>query len=426
MSISMRIGSQPKLVLFKLLLCLLFLTFSSAVSAETLDLNKIPKLKEYDFSANGEFEKNTRIEKEENPYDDKYISYEFRVPKKWTENSERSALTKVKIPQGRRADSQALGLGAMGLSSNVLGILGKYVGPPTNLLRSHVVVEAQELGYEISARNWFVQFILKNGFTLAGYTEKSSDELEALYVEVINDQSYIVRTRVVINGPRLIMFRHYLPQENYDEEKLSQAQIVASLKLLNPVDEGIEKRQEYGFLDQSYFNYPVSWEFTAKPIYSIERMSATLMQKKGDKDSPLVLEGQIKIAVTSRLLKTTLAEETEKFRSSIAIKNYTLGDFIENIPVTYDKSITMGQTQAYKLVPANPVSMKSYEFMVSVMQGNDYYYIISLLTPSREQDFYNWSRNLEAFRIVVETTRRSNVKLPTIDTNDPYFDYLKE
>jgi len=410
MSTSTRTANRPKSVLLSILLSF-FVVLSLPAYAETLDLKKVPKLKEYAAPNAEEFKKVTRVEKEVLPYNDDYISYEFRIPKKWTGNSE--------LPELKGVD------GAQGLSVNVLGILGKYVGAPNNLLRSRIIVEAQDLGYEISAKNWFVNFVLKNGFTLSGFTEHSRSKLEALYVEVQDDQPYVVRTLVLINGPRLIMFRYFLPQENYESEKLGQAQVTSSFKLLNPVNESIEKQKEFGFLDQSYFNYPISWDFAAKPIYSIERMSATMMQKN-EKDSPQVLEGQIKLHVISRLLKTTIAEETTKFRDSVKIDNYTIGKFIENLDFAYDKSIRDGKTQVYELVPSDPVSMKSYEFVVSIMQGDDFYYITSLITPSREQDFYNWSRNIEAFRVVTESVRRSNIKIPDIDVKDPYYDYMKE
>jgi len=373
-----------------------------------IGLKKVPPLSARTFLPQPAFEKATKVESEAAPYNDKYIPYEIRIPKIWSDNVQ-GGIGELKT------DNKVL-------SDSILSILGKYIGKPKNLVTSNITVEAQILPYEINVRDWFVNFILKNGFALTGLTVKSERELEAMYVQVIDDQTYAVRTRVIINGPRLVMVRYYLPQDNFEDEKNMQAQVIASFKLLAPSTERIEKQLEYGFLDQSYFNYPASWAIRTKSIYSVERMSAQLYQEIVGSD-PTILDGQIKINVISRLLKTSLADEVKDFRDKTNIPGYSIGPLIENIDYKYDDSIQTGKSQAYQLIPKDKAAMKNYEFIVTVMQGADFYYITSLITPSRDQDFMIWARNMETLRIVNESVRRSNVH---IDPNDPYFDYLKE
>ena len=314
------------------------------------------------------------------------------------------------------------------LSARVLGIVGRYVGAPVNLVRSYITIEAQTLNYEISAQNWFVNFILSNGFSLTALTEKNSREVEALYVQVEGDQTFVVRTRVVLNGQNLMVIRYYLPQENYETEHAQQEQVMSSFRLLLPVNEKIEKQAQYGFLDQSYFNYPESWALKEKNILSVERMSAVLFQAKQENEGKkrlIILEGHIKINVISRLLKTTLQQEIETFRANLKIPNYTVGKLIEQIQYDYDTSIKSGQAQVYTLTPSDPINMQEYEFLVTVMEGEDYYYITSMITPSRQEDFYTWAQNMEAAKIINESMRRNNISLE-YDPNDPYFDYLKQ
>lgn len=375
-----------------------------------IDLKKIPKVAEYAGVPQAEFEKSTKVVANDMPYNEELLGYEMRLPKDWTENVQKELGT-------------AIGSDEEELSSTVLGILGRYVAPPRNLYRSSVVVEGQGMGYEISVTSWFVNFILINGFSLTALTVKSERELEALYVQVEKDQTFIVRTRAMINGNRLVMARYYLPQENYDAEKVQQAQVINSFKVKNPSDSSIELHDTYGFLDQSYFNYPKSWRLKEKSIISIERMSATLFQERKE-EKKSILEGHFKIDVVSRLLKTTLPEEIERFRSKLKINNYTVGRLIEAVDYEYDPSIKYGKAQIYELEPTDKINMQSYELLVTVMQGDDYYYITSMITPSREQDYYSWARNMEAARVINESVRRFNY--PKIDPNDPYYDYLKE
>ncbi|PZO86105.1 MAG: hypothetical protein DI626_06915 [Micavibrio aeruginosavorus] len=390
-----------------------FLTLAPINSAIALsvDLKKIPAVRVYEEASPEQFKKTTEVIKDEKPYGDKLVGYEFRVPKGWSKN--------LQPPTAVLADNHKLG-------GNVLDILGRYIGPPTNLHRSYLVVEAQAMKYEIGAQHWFVNFIVSNGFSLSSLTEHDARKLDAVYVAVEKDKPYVVRARVLVNGARLILARYYLPQENYQEEAIQQSQVMDSFALVNPTQDRIEKQDEYGFLDQSYFNYPDSWTLRSREILSIERMSAEIFQKSMEEDSRRAnLEGYIKINAISRLLNTTLAQEVDKFRKGINVKGYKLGTLLEEVTYKYSSSIKSGKAQIYKLMPDDPVRMQPYEYLVTVMTGDDYYYITSMITPSREIDFYKWARNMEAMRIVNESLRRTNMVLD-YDANDPYFDYLKK
>lgn len=374
-----------------------------------IDLNKIPAIQTWEMLPQAEFESATKVEREDKPYKDDLLSYEIRLPKDWTANVQ-EASKELKVTDKKMSDT-------------VLSILARYIGPAKNLTRSYISVEALQLSSEIGVKNWFVNFVLRNGFSLDGLSEHSDMEVEALYVQVINDQTYAVRTRVMINGARLIMVRYYLPQDNFVEERSQMAQVIGSFKLLSPSTKRIEGQKTYAFLDQSYFDYPDTWGLRGKPIYSIERMNATIYQQQVLPSQETVLEGQIKVDVVSKLLKTTLAQEVKAFREGVNIRGYKVGKLIEPVKYTYDPSIKAANAQVYELVPQDPLTMKSYEFLVTIMEGADFYYITSMITPARDQEFLTWARNMETAKIVNQSMRRGNTKY---DPNDPYYDYLKD
>ena len=413
MSISMKTESPRKLPARFLLFLTCLLVWSASAQAQELgiDLKKIPKPAEQKLLPEAEFIKQTKKVVDAEPYNEPNIGYSLRLPKSWTDNTQVAPIVSS--------------VGKSMLSDTVLGIAGKYISAPRNLYRSYITVEAQTLTYEVSAQNWFVNFTLNNGFSLTALEERGSREVEALYVQVIKDQTYVVRSRVIMNASSLIVVRYYLPQENYEIERAQQEQVMDSFTLLQPTNERIEKQAQYGFLDQSYFNYPESWTLKEKNILSVERMNALLYQATRAKGTLVVLDGHIKILVISRLLGTTLPQEIAKFREELKIPKYKVGDMIENVKYDHDPSIKSSSAQIYRLVPDDPVNMKEYEFLVTVMTGDDYYYITSMITPSRQEDFYTWAQNMEAAKIINESMRRSNVSLE-YDPNDPYFDYLKE
>lgn len=376
-----------------------------------INTTTVPKIKPRTLLPEKEFEAATKKITEIDPYSEPKISYSMRIPKSWTDNDQKGMVGSQMVLSGR-----------------VLGIMARHVSAPKNLLRSYLQVEAQSLAYEISGENWLVNFILSNGFSLTAMTVHSGREVEALYVQVIKDQTYVVRARVLLNGPTLVLIRYYLPQENFEIERTQQEQVVSSFKLLNPTNERVEKQSTYGFLDQSYFSYPESWTLKERSILSVERMSALLYQAREELDerkkTRLVLEGHIRLHLISRLLKTTLEQEVETFRKNLNIPDYEIGRLIESVTYDYDPTIKSGKAQVYALAPKDKVHMQPYEFLVTIMQGDDYYYITSMITPSRQEDFYLWAQNMEAAKIINESVRRFNISLE-YDPNDPYYDYLK-
>jgi len=50
--------------------------------------------------------------------------------------------------------------------------------------------------------------------------------------------------------------------------------------------------------------------------------------------------------------------------------------------------------------------MLKYELWATILKNDDYYYIVTLLAPTREQEFFVWSRASEVYKIVLSTLRR--------------------
>ncbi len=428
MSILMKTANLRKFSKLKLLAAIFIacvLGHAGIALAVSIDPNKLPGVMIYPVDK--AFQENTNILKESSPQGGPLMAYEIHLPKGWSENAEGEAAepAQSKLKNLRKKDGAAFPVSQQpAISDTVLSFLGRYTAPPRNFARSYVVVEGQGLSYEISAMHWFVNFVLSNGFSLTAVTEDSHKEVDGIYVQIEKDQTYVVRARVIINGNRLIMLRYYLPQENYEEEQAEQGMVVSSFKLSQPSEQMIERQETYGFLDQSFFNYPASWTLKEKSILSIERMHALLFQSTSQNEK-LILDGHIKINVISRLLKTTLSQEIAAFRKNLVIEDYSVGNLIETIKFNYDPSVKYGKAQIYKLVPDDPVNMKDYEFFATIMQGSDYYYIVSMISPSREQDFFTWARNMEAYSIINQSIRRRKTTVTNV-APDPYYDYLKE
>lgn len=369
--------------------------FTAPAKATVGAISDIPALAAVEYMPEKDFDAATK-EVSETPFGDKALNFTVRLPKNWT--------AEVAVPS---LDGQE------GLSKRVLGEILRYVSPTRLERRSYFTLEALEQTYEVSARNWLINYLVGNGVTINALSEQSERVVEALYVQVHGDSTMAVRVKAIINGPRVVLARYYVPQQDFVGERVLQAQVIASFELPNVPEGGIEKWETYGFLDQSYFDYPASWKLSAPQIKSIERMRASLHTGKVE-NSP---DGQINVYVTSRLLDINLADEIKKYRDSfVKIPGYKLGKRIEEIKSPYHDNIEWGAMELYELTP-DSITMSKYELAVAVLQGDDYYYFIMMLTPARTVDFYVWSRNMRTFRIIAETMRRDPSARETYNQN---------
>lgn len=390
--ISMRL--YPLIIAFAVFLAV------PAAQATSFNMKKLPPLENPALMAQGDFESKTRLV-EETPYKDEALQYRVRLPIDW-----------------ERIDTQASGQDKGGLSRSVINRIAEFTSPAKLQRRSFFTVESQELTYEIGARNWFLNYFQDTGFTLEGVSQGESDNevVEATYFEVRGDISYHVRIKTIVNGSRIIIARFYVPVrpsneaaviKAQEEDLQMQAQSIASFKLTGTKLEQIEERSTHGFLDQTYFDYPVSWKLIAPKVVNVERMRAMVF-------NPGVagkMHGQINVHITSRYIDTTLGKEVKLYMDKLNIPDYKVGGVIERLDLPVHENVEQAQTEIYRMEPVKNY-MQHYELWVTLMQTEGFYYIITLLTPAREADFYQWARNARAYEIIVKTTRQFD---PSID-----------
>ncbi len=383
----MRVFIKSSIFVVTLFLVAGVLFVGGYVKAQHSDLNDVAPIELIEFIPEKEFKGKTKVI-EHTPNDDIHLGYQVRVPTDWGDNTAKQELT---------LDGSFLG-------KKVLSVIARYTSPANpQYPRSFFTVEGMQLTYEVGVKNWFVNYALTNGLSLERMTVKGKKELEAIYVEVKKDTAYIVRTKVVINGSKVIVARYYVAQQGYKSERIIQAQVIDSFQLLSLDSGSIEDLTTFGFLNQSYFDYPPSWQLDAPPVTTIEEMRAQLHNNIVEGK----LNGQIDILLNNRLAVSSRSEVIKKFREDFSVDNYTVDKLIESRDFEYHKDMSFGATQAYELNPTSS-SMLAYELWLSVLEGEDYIYLISLITPSRKDEFYTWAKNIESYKLIVKTMRRNN------------------
>ena len=364
---------------------LLATTFSYDVNAKQVQSYK--ELEEIQFMPEATFNDKTKLV-ENVPYDDPFLDYQIRLPKDF--ESVTSKLTAINFAEN--------------VSQQVLGVMSRYSSPPVNGVRSSFVLEALELTFEISARNWFINYIIVNGLSLDQVSIENETNVEAIYTEIIKDVTYNVRIKAVKNGPRIVMARYYMPQQLFEGNKVIQAQVIDSFKLNNTEKVDIEELKGYAFLDQTYMKYPASWKLEGPYIRSIDRMMARVYRKtKGDR-----LDGQINIYISKKDDEKKRSSEVAYYKEKMILNGYRLGEFLEKLDFEYQEEMKIGFTEAYTLNALNRQFL-DYEIWFSFLENKEYYYFISLYTPERDINFASWARNVEAYKILLENLRRNNI-----------------
>jgi len=406
---------------------LLAIVLNVSAFAQGFDPNKIEDIPTYKDKYSIElFERDSRLYKEI-PFGDKYLAYEVLLPRDWSKSEDH-------LNTSGRDDDVGM-INAPRVSRRLLGEVARYYGPSGLRAPARLEILAIELEHEITARNWFLHHVFRNGFTLQGMKVVSDRRVEGMYVVLERGTlAYKVRMVAEINGPRVIMATHFQPERNLSSEmaalarheggvqaltqkrkkelidKLSlsyytelaqQEYAMESFKFLNPEKAQVELTRTYSFLDLLSFDYPASWRLVNPEIYDVTEMSATIMNTFGEE----TLSGEIKISVISTELDTDIPTEISYINEDLEARHLFLKEVIEKPTkfITYDH-IFFDATEVYTL-DSRKQKILAHEFWISILVEDRYFYFVTMISPGRNVDFYNWARNTEAFEKVVETMR---------------------
>lgn len=358
----------------------------SAQAQKFLENYKIP-MPDIPLMPEAQFNEKTTVSTD-TPYSDKALAYEIRIGKDWS--------------KGRDSSSTNASVG-----NKILGELARFYGPPRLDQRSYITIKALKLDYQLTAEQWFIQYLLANSYTLQGIRTLDDRRVEAMYVYVEKDVTYQVRTMAQLNGKRAVIAQYYVPSTSWEEEKQMQAQTMASFKLLNHIEEDVEPMEKYHFLDIAELKYPVSWKLQADQLMSIDRLKITMLNIASEEVKHNIkyklLNGKMGVSLVSYHDMTSVSEEIKKLKDEFKKSGMALGDYIEaRTDFKLNSSMTALPVEVYEATDTGNDILK-YELWFLIMESGDYYYFVTLLTPSRDEDYFQWSKNTQTFRVVVQT-----------------------
>lgn len=328
-------------------------------------------------------------EYKEVPFGDESLSYKIRLPNDWIKETE-------------------AGLGSFSVSSKVFGNIARFHGAPKFTgNRSRFTIQVIGLDYQLTAEQWFLQHLLANGYSIQGFRMIDETEAEALFVMIDNSISYVVRASAHISGKSVVLAQHFLPIEWWDDSKVSQAHIVSSFSLLKKEQVFVEEMKFFHFLDVTELQYPASWEMRASPLRSIDNMNVQILNVVSRTNSKYgggvkFLNGKIDVNLVSVFVADSLEVEKQAYKESFIKAGLVIQDSLN----VEEKFVLNKQFSSFKIEAFEAIDTKNtvldYEVWLASFSAGDYYYFVSLLTPSRDDDFYVWSRNTQTYKLILK------------------------
>jgi hypothetical protein len=356
-----------------------------------------PKLNRDIKLSRKDFDKQTILIKE-TPFGDASLAYSLRMPTSWK---------KIQNNSFDQYDPSK--------AKDVLGVISEYVSPINIDQRSRFRVRAAQLPFAISAKDWVLNFMVINNYTLQGLDVVNQNRIAVQFVYIDNGTQFVSRAVIQRSGSRIAFAEIIMPVNIWATDRDNAVWSMVTFKLIAPSNESAEPMLSNSFVDIVKFSYPKSWLLYAPPITSIERMNATLINIRGGSEGreveslselfKLDLDGRMDITSLVKKDKTTLTTEMNALRGSLKDLQFTIGDYVERIKIEgLNKSILQSRTDVYKL--SSPAfKLIDYELWISVVETADRYYIVQTISIGRNNDFYAWARNKEALSLMLQSLK---------------------
>lgn len=326
-----------------------------------------------------------------------YLKYTVRLPKGWVKMASDTDVGESDVVQksGKELFQQ----------------VAKYVSPPDIDKRDMFLIHTLDLRGLISAKNWFINYMLTNGLSAEGMTVVSDREVDVQFTLLEKTGAFSVRGKVLISGPKVIFVEYKLAAEHQESHRDLQILGLKSFKLLAPDTSPAVHMETFSFIDIAKFDYPKAWILYTPNITTVDRMEASIINLKGnelvgrqdfDTDN-LQLDGRVDVTVVARGPDVTIAGELDILREALKKKKLKFGDLIERVD-DFEKNpqVLSANIEVYNLVSTER-KLVGYEYWVALLQTPGRHYIFRLLTLGRKDNFYIWAQNVETFKMAIRT-----------------------
>lgn len=330
---------------------------------------------------------------------------------------------KVKIPNDFKimADEKLKNTDSDG---SVYGEVFNAYGPSSYDLRSYFSVQSIELERLISAQNWLISQALLKNYTIKGLeADDGGNSFATFYVRLDNiGRSEAVLSKGFLHENRLIVVEYVVPVQLYEQDKFEQIYAIQSFEFLN--DYTIlspEIISEYEFLDSFIVKYPQNWKLSRHSDTEVNRHDISL--KTANKNNFLFATADITV-ISNKSLKDRVDKSIYPINLPRFVKNkkevidemgFIAAPMLERKKYDLNYKTILAITEIYPLRRKqsdifvndgeSPISHEFWLTVIKTPKENGKNYVISMIAPSRDTNYYQWSLAAKAYELIVENVR---------------------
>lgn len=357
------------------------------VNAKLYDIDTIKEISDYSDELEFDFEQEAKTHVIQ-PYDsDETLDFKVKLPKDWAN------ISKQELERIKEIDPN--------FNSNIFTTMVEFRDNKLGTTPSRLSIDVIELEYEITARNWFFNFILMTGYNIRAMTVHSETEAEALYVHVSKDQSFLTRAKLFINGNRLILVSYVMNDKNWGKERALQQKVIESFELLNPKIVRLDLTETYRYFDILQFDYPQNWRLATPSIFGLDGMKVRVLST----DFSGNVSGEIFVSINATDLDISLKDEIDEIIADLKERGIKVGSLMGEVDkYEFYPHIFYDKVEVYEALFKDK-DVITHEFWLGIMVEENYFYIVTMLTPNRQTEFFTWARNIEAYELLLESFR---------------------
>lgn len=378
-----------KIVTLFLGFCSLFIsTFAWAEIPDELQVIDESKLVELHSSTNLSIaafeEKTVFLSRTADAEDD--ISYRIRLPKDWLLTKQDKLKYEV-------------------VGGQIVGTIAEYVSQHHPLGRAKITISSQPTFRDIHIKDLFLAKNLAQGASIRAMDITNLHEIEGEVVRQINDDALVLRTKLFLHGPRLISVDFSVPVRRYIELKDMQARVIQSFEFLSKPNQELEEKRIFAFLNERKMSYPRGLEITSKRVFSNNHITVRFLNN----DTSGFPNGAIRFDVYRQTGGINISAKVEEIKAGFFTPEQSVSDVVETLEYTMSDNFKDQDFKIYAIkerlnkFEADKLGAIKNELLVAVFSDDEFDYIATIFMPTRKNNLTEWSRNMRAFQIMMET-----------------------
>jgi hypothetical protein len=333
------------------------------------------------------------------PFGDRELEFRIRLPKNWV----MSEFARYGLPGQEKY--------------TVLTNIARYFGPAIEDQRPFLWVEAERENKYMTAETWARAYMIKRGIAPEAIQVASPTDVQVLYVDIRDFQSYAVRSLIHIEGDTIVFVSYGVPIQDYKENKHIIAATLNSFNILRRIDRQIEEVKDYRLLNVVKFKYYASWlpqnessDSTLHP--SVELHNPQIVNNdKNDLLQGLILvnvwrkSGEYSPAANMKVLTDRLQELSMilKSQSGEAKALPLRDDYTKIVQAPYIAMVnTYIRKDQFDIIKSEESKTQEEVWVTTLDNGYSVAYL-TLITPLKATNYLTWAQNMAAYDLLINS-----------------------